>query len=104
MILSLIHICDGGDLAPGQLGGQLHGIGDGGAEQDEARVAAIKRAQAHQATKHVGQMASEYAAVGMQLVDDDGVVFRAAAHDLHDALDFRAAADHGVEFLSLIHI
>ena len=62
---------DGGDFPPGQLGGQLHGVGDGGAAQDEARVAAIKRAQAHQAAKHVGQMASEYAAVGVQFVDDD---------------------------------
>ena len=62
---------DGGDLAPGQLGGQLHGVGDGGAAQDEARVAAVKRTQAHQAAKHVGQVASEHAAVGVQLVDDD---------------------------------
>lgn len=54
-----------------QLGGQLHGVGDGGAAQDEARVAAIKRTQAHQAAEHVGQMASEHAAVGVQLVDDD---------------------------------
>ena len=62
---------DGGDLAPGQLGGQLHGVGDGGAAQDEARVTAVKCAQPHQAAKYVGQVASKYAAVGMQLVDDD---------------------------------
>ena len=34
-------------------------------------MAAIKRAQAQQAAEHVGQMASEHAAVGVQLVDDD---------------------------------
>ena len=50
---------------------------------------------------HLGQALHHGAFAHARLADEDGVVFRAAAHDLHDALNFRAAADHGVEFAVL---
>ena len=50
-------------------------------------MAAIKRAQAHQAAEHVGQMASEHAAVGVQFVDDDVLdVYKRQEQGTHEEL------------------
>ena len=51
--------------------GQLPGVGDGGAAQDELGLGPVKGAQAHQAAQHVGQIAAEDAPVAMDFVDDD---------------------------------
>ena len=45
----------------------------------------------------LGQPFHHRAFAHTRLADEDGVVFRAATHDLHDALNFRAAADDRVE-------
>ena len=50
--------------------GQLARVGDGGAGADEDRVGAVVAADAAQAPDHVGDVAAEEAAVGVQLVDD----------------------------------
>ena len=46
-------------------------IGDGGAAENELRMTAVELAQAHQPAEHVGQVAAEDAAVGVDFVNHD---------------------------------
>ena len=50
---------------------------------------------------HLGQALHHGAFAHARLTDEHGVVFGAAAHDLHDAFNFRAAANHRVQLAVL---
>ena len=50
--------------------GQLLWIGNGGAGADKLGPAAVKSADALEATQHIGHVAAKDAAIGVQLVDD----------------------------------
>ena len=51
--------------------GQLARVGDGRRRTDEDRVGPVVPADPLQPSQHVGQMAAEHAAIGVELVDDD---------------------------------
>ena len=46
-------------------------IGDGGTAENELRMTAVELAQAHQPAEHIGQVAAEDAAVGVDFVNHD---------------------------------
>ena len=57
--------------ATGEERRQLAGVGDRGRAGDDDRVRAVVGAEAEEAPQHVGDVAAEEAAVGVELVDDD---------------------------------
>ena len=60
-----------GHRLAGEARGELAGIGDGGGGHDELRRGAVVAADALEPPEHVGEVAAEHAAVGVQLVDHD---------------------------------
>ena len=62
--------------------GQGAGVGDGGGRRNELRFRAVEARHAAGAAQHVGDVAAEDAAVGVQLVKDD---VTQAAEEAHPA-------------------
>ena len=54
----------------GEAFGELDGIGDGGAGEQEARLAAVNGCDAPEAPEDIGHVRAEHAAVDVSLVDD----------------------------------
>ena len=61
---------DVGHLHPGEVGGVLARVADGGRGQDEPRLGAVERGHPPQPAQDVGHVAAEHPAVGVGLVDD----------------------------------
>ena len=73
-------VIDKRHLIADQRGGELRRVGDGRRAEDEGWVAAVELAYSPQPPEDVGQVASENAAVGVQLIDDHVVE---ALEELH---------------------